>query len=105
MAIAAIAIVGASYCVVRFAAIAVPATTEEHIAEVEQMYAQMPASQLVREWQEMEDFSPELASPYTYQLIADEKSQWLRNALIGFAIAAVSGVIAFISLSLGRPKA
>ncbi|HBJ39130.1 MAG TPA: hypothetical protein DDZ51_31165 [Planctomycetaceae bacterium] len=104
MAIAAIAIVGASYCVVRYAAIEVPATSEDHIAEIEQLYSQMPDAQLVREWQEMEDFSPELASPYVYQLVAEEKSRWLRNALIGFAIAAVSGVIAFLSLSLGRTK-
>jgi hypothetical protein len=104
MGIAAIAIVGASYCMVRFAAIEVPATTEQHIAEIEAAYSQMPVSQLVQEWQEMEDFSPELASPYVYQAVADEKSEWLRNALIGFAIAAISGVIAFISLSVGRSK-
>ena len=105
MGIAVIAIVGGSYCLVRFAAIEVPATTEEHIAEIEEVYAQLPAAQLVREWQEMEHFSPELANPYVYQEIADERSEWLRNALVGFAIAAVSGVIAFLSLSLGRAKA
>lgn len=104
MGIAAIAIVGASYCMVRFAAIEVPATTEDHIAEIEEAYSQMPAAQLVREWQEMEKFAPEIARPYVYQMIAEEKSLWLRNALIGFAIAAVSGVIAFISLSLGHAK-
>lgn len=104
MTIAAIAVVGASYCMVRFVAIEVPATTEEHIAEVEQLYSEMPASQLVREWQEMEDFSAELANPYFYQMVAEEKSQWLRNALIGFAIAVVSAVIAFVSLSVGRTK-
>ena len=105
MGIAAIAIVGASYCMVRFAAIEVPATTEDHIAEIEEVYAQLPAAQLVREWQEMEKFSPQLANPYVYQQIANERSEWLRNALIGFAIAAVAGVIAFLSLSLGRAKA
>jgi len=105
MGIAAIAIVGGSYCMVRFAAIDVPATTEDHIAEIEQVYSQMPAAQLVREWQEMEDFSPEIAHPYVYQEIADEKAHWLRNALIGFVIAAVSGVIAFVSHSMGRAKA
>lgn len=104
MGIAAIAIVGGSYCLVRFAAIEVPATTEEHIAQIEEAYSQMPASQLVQEWQEMEDFSPEIASPYVYQLIADEKSKWLRNGLIGFAIAAASAGIAFVSLSSGLAK-
>ncbi len=104
MGIAAIAIVGASYCVVRFVAIEVPATTEQHIAEIDVAYSEMPVSQLVREWQEMEDFSPEMASPYVYQAVADEKSQWLQNALIGFAIAGLAGVIAFISLALGRSK-
>jgi hypothetical protein len=104
LTIAAIALVGASYCMVRFAAIEVPATTEEHIAEIELFYSQMPVAQLVGEWREMEDFSPELASPYTYQLIADEKAEWLRSGLIGFAIAALAGVLAFVSLSLGRAK-
>jgi hypothetical protein len=104
MGIATIAIIGGSYCMVRFAAIDVPATTEDHIAEVEQMYSQIPAAQLVREWQELEDFSPEIAHPYVYQEIADEKSLWLRNGLIGFSIAAAAGVIAFVTLSLGRAK-
>jgi hypothetical protein len=104
MGIAAFAIVGASYCLVRFAAIDVPATTEDHIAEIEEVYAQMPAAQLVREWQEMEKFSPQIANPYVYQVIANERSAWLRNALIGLAIAAVAGAIAFLSLSLGRVK-
>lgn len=104
MSIAAIAIVGASYCMVRFAAIDVPATTEDHIAEIEEVYAQLPAAQLVREWQDMENFSPQLANPYVYQVIANERSAWLRNALIGLTIAAAAGVIAFLSLSLGRAK-
>lgn len=105
MGIAVIAIVGGSYCLVRFAAIEVPATTEEHIAEIEEVYSQLPPAQLVREWQEMEDFSQELANPYVYQEIANERSEWLRNALIGFAIAAGASVIAFLSLSFGRAKA
>lgn len=105
MGIAVIAIIGGSYCLIRFAAIEVPATTEEHIAEVEEVYSQMPAAQLVREWQEMEEFSPEVAMPYVYQVIADEKSLWLRNALVGFGIAVVAGAIGFVSLGFGRAKA
>lgn len=104
MAVAALAIVGASYCMVRYFAIQVPATTEDHLAEVEELYPQMSAAQLVDEWKQMEDFSEQLARPYMYQVIAEEKSSWLINAMIGFAVAAIAAIIALISLAVGREK-
>jgi len=104
MAVAALATVGASYCMVRYFAIHVPATTEDHLAEVDELYPQMSAAQLVDEWKEMEDFSEQLARPYMYQVIAEEKSNWLVNALIGFAVAAITATIAMISLAVGREK-
>jgi hypothetical protein len=105
LGIAALAIVGGSYCLIRYIAIQVPATTEDHLAEVDQLYPQMLPSQLVGEWRDLSVYSEQLARPYVYKLIADEKSKWLNNALLGYAIAAIAGFVAWIAQSLGRTRA
>jgi len=99
MAVAAIALLATAFCFSRYVAIEVPITTEEHIAEIEQAYAEVPAGQLVREWQQLESFGPDAAFPYVYQQIANEKARWLRNTLIGLSItvaAAIAATLAFL---------
>ena len=100
LAIAAIAASIAAFCLIRFAAITVPETTAGHIASIEQLYSQLSAAELVREWQEMEKFTPEATGPYRYQHIAAEKSGWLRQGLLALAVAATAVVIALVLLAL-----
>lgn len=102
MAVAAIALLATAFCFSRYIAIEVPVTTEEHIAEIEQAYAEVPAGQLVREWQQLESFGPDVANPYIYQQIANEKARWLRNTLIGLAITVATAIAATLSIVFAR---
>ncbi len=103
LAIAAIASIIAAFGFIRAATITVPETTAGHIAEMSRIYSEVPAAQLVREWQHMETFHPETAAPHSYKLIADEKARWLRQGLIGLAVAAISAVAATLLIML-QPK-
>lgn len=103
LAIAAIALCSAAFCLIRYAAITVPETTEGHIASIEEVYPQLSAAELVREWQELEKFTPDATGPYVYQHIATEKAGWLRQGLIGLAVAAVAALIAVVLIAL-QPK-
>lgn len=96
MAIAGIAAIVGLFCFVRYLAIQVPATTETHIAEVERMYHQVSAAQLVREWQQMEKFGLEAVAPYQYKQLAVEKANWRRNSLICLAVFLLCSVIGTI---------
>jgi hypothetical protein len=105
LAIAAIAASIAAFCLIRYATITVPETTEGHIASIEEVYPQLSAAELVREWQEMEKFTPEATGPYVYQRIAAEKSGWLQQGLIGLAVAAVAALIAVALIALQPRRA
>ena len=100
LAIAAIAASIAAFCLIRYATIAVPETTEGHIASIEQLYSELSAAQLVREWQEMEKFTPETTGPYGYQRVAAEKAGWLHQGLTALAVAAVATIIAVVLIAL-----
>jgi hypothetical protein len=82
------------FCLVRYWAIAIPGTTESHIEMVESQYSQAPASQLVREWQELESFGEDVAFPYPYETVAAEKADWLRKGWMGIAGALVAALLA-----------
>lgn len=89
----------AGFCLIRWALIEVPTTTEQHIAELRDTYANVSASQLVIEYEDIEQFGVDLASPMAYQAIVDNKSAWGRNALYAgivglLAIAAAGGLAA-----------
>lgn len=100
LAIAAIAASIAAFCLIRYAAITAPETTEGHIARIEEIYPQLSPAELVREWQELEKFTPETTGPYVYQRIAAEKSGWLQQGLIGLAVAAIATLIAVALVAL-----
>ena len=61
-------------------------TTQTHIQEVEKVFKQVPPAQLVREWQQMEKYGLDVATPYRYHKLAVEKASWARNGLICLAI-------------------
>jgi hypothetical protein len=61
---------------------------------VESQYSQAPASQLVREWQELESFGEDVAFPYPYETVAAEKADWLRKGWMGIAGALVAALLA-----------
>lgn len=104
--IAAGAAILGGFCLVRAWAISVPGTSQDHVSQIESIYPEVPAAQLVREWQQMEPFSEEIAMPYPYRLIADEKADWMRKGLLGMLTAAIAAGIAIAIGVIGRqPRA
>jgi len=103
LAIAGVALVAGAFCFVRYLAIEIPATSEAHIAEIEQIYKQVPASQLVREWQQMEKYGLDVPSPYGYKKLEIEKNRWQRNTLISAGVIGIA-LVAAVGLMLTSPK-
>jgi len=101
--VAAIAAILGGFCLIRGWAITVPGSTADHIVEIETYYPELPAAQLVREWQQIESFSEELAMPYPYRQIADERSAWLRKGMLGMLAAAIVAGLAAVIGVVGRP--
>lgn len=103
-AVTAVAIVLAGYCLMRWAAIEVPATTEAHIASVEQGYLHSPPAELIHDWQELEVYRPEFAGPYQYQAIANTRADWLHKGITAAVIAALAAAAALFCGARARPS-
>ncbi len=102
MALAGIAGLGGGFCAIRYWNVDVPATTEMHVEEVRATFKQVPASQLVREFQQMEKYGLEVSLPYTYKKLEIEKAGWLRNTLIALGISGGLALLAIVLGSTGR---
>ncbi len=106
LVIAAIAALAGAFCLSRYLSIEVTSTTEDHIAEVETSYHQVPAAQLVREFQQMEKYNLDVASPFEYKKLQMEKSKWARSGsicLAVFSLATVFGIL--LGVTDSRSKA
>ena len=89
IAVAALLITG--YCGIRWAMIEVEATTDSHVAEIQERYTESDPAVLIREFEDMEKYSLDLIAPYSYQKAANEKSSWALNASIAGVICLVCG--------------
>jgi len=102
-AIAFLAALIGLFCLVRWALIQVPANTEIHVAEVNTMFHQVGAAQLVREWQQMEKYGLELTGLYGYKKMEIEKSTWANYGLISLAVFLLASGLATV-LGIGDAK-
>ena len=94
----------ASFCWIRWSLIEVAVTTDIHIETLRQEYHQVPAAQLIREYEDMEKYGLDLPTPYKYKQIETNKKSWGRNASIWTAIGSLS-LIGCIALGVtGRRK-
>lgn len=100
--VAVAALMGAGYSGIRWASIHADTTTESHLAELETDYLQSEPAMMIVAFDDMEQYSPDLALPYSYQIKLDEKSKWGWNALIAAGLALVSGMGALIAASKSR---
>ncbi len=96
LGIAGIATLVGLFCLFRYLAIEVPATTADHIAEVTAIYNNVPAGQLVREWQQMEKFDLDATGPYKYKRLQVEKAAWGAKGLAAVAVIVLAMSIALI---------
>ncbi len=84
----------AGFCGIRWALITVPLTTDQHIAQYRDAYQAAAPAELIREWESMEKYGVDLAAPYQYQTMANEKRTWGINTIVAGSVAAVSVVLA-----------
>ena len=95
--IAVAAFMGASYNAIRWATIKVEATTESHLAAIEQGYKAAEPASMVQEFESMEKNSLDLITPYKYQTVVNEKNAWGRSALIAGAVSLFFGILAIVA--------
>ncbi|MCO8121808.1 hypothetical protein NHH03_08670 [Stieleria sp. TO1_6] len=100
--VAVAALLGAAYNGIRWAMIESEVTTESHLEDIDKNYKDVDPAVLIREFEDMEKYSLDMVMPYKYQVIADEKARWGRNALIAAALAVVCGGGGLIAASQGR---
>ncbi len=100
--LAGIAGLGGGFCAIRYWNVDVPGTTEMHLEEVRATFKQVPASQLVREYQQMERYGLEVSQPYVYKKLELEKAGWLKNTMIALGIFGGLALLAIILGSTGR---
>lgn len=103
----AVALVGlliSGFCWVRWASVEVPITTEGHIEQLREMYADLNAAELIREYQDIDQFGVDLAAPMTYRVAEMTKNRWKRNALAsgGVSTLAILAAAALVLLSRRR---
>lgn len=91
-------LLAAGFCGVRWALTDAPITTQQHVDDVKQVYREVSAAQLVREWEDMEKSGIDLPLRFQYRTAELMKAKWGRNALIFggaglacIALAAVTG--------------
>ena len=83
----------AAFCLVNWATISVPLTTEGHIDEFRQAYKEVSSAQMIREWEEINRNGVDLPAMYQYRVMELDKQAWLTNAGLfsGAGLLAVIG--------------
>lgn len=80
----------AFYCGIRWFLIEVPTTTEQHIAATTAAMKKASAAQLIIEYESLEKFGIDVASPFPYQITANNKAKWGLNALVAASLGGVA---------------
>ncbi len=93
--VAAITILAAAFCTLRWLTIDVPATTASHIAEVTEAYPQASPAELVREYESINRYGIELPRAYGYHAIETRSNQWRTWALVlgGIGLASLAAAV------------
>jgi hypothetical protein len=96
----------AGFCAIRWALIDVPDSTEGHISRLRETYKALTPAELIREYEQMEEYGTEMPMPYEYKRIELEKNKWGRNASIASAVTAVAilGLVFLIVAGRGNRR-
>ncbi|MGB7345919.1 MAG: hypothetical protein WBD20_17005 [Pirellulaceae bacterium] len=100
--LAMIGLLIAGYAAIRWVLIDAPINTEIHIAEIEEVYKDLEAARLIREFENMEERGLELPAMFDYQTRLLEKRSWGMTALIAGSLATIAAAVAFMLASTGR---
>ncbi len=100
--IATASLLVAAFCGIRWSLIEVPATTDEHIAMYRVQYNNLSAAELIREYEQMDEYGLDLPGPYQYKTIELKKRKWGQNASIAAGIGGVAMLAACLLAVGGR---
>ena len=94
----------AGFSAIRYLSVDVAHTTESHAVEMRDAYMTMQPAELIREWEQMEEYGIAATAPMTYRIEGETKRRIGMTALAA-TIAAVLAMLgaAFFALS-GRQK-
>lgn len=104
-AIALAALLMAGYTGIRWAMIDASKNTETFLEQMDGEYNRIDAAVLIREYEDMEEYSMDLVSPYKFHETVLEKRRWGWNTVLAGAVATVCGCGGLFSVSRGRSKA
>ncbi len=81
-----------------------PIDTESHIAEYRNAYDGLQAAELIREYEQMEEFGVEIVLPYPYKKLADTKASWGWTSVIAAGVSVTLILFAIIVAMAGRKR-
>lgn len=102
IAVASLLIAG--FCGVRWMTTEVPVTTASHIAEVRETYVNLPAANLIREYEDIERFGIDLVAPLKYHVAEKTREAWGQKAMISGGIALLAILLAGLTAALGKSR-
>ena len=79
-------------------------STEQHLESVRTEYGKVPAAQLIREFEDMENLSLELTLPYQYKVKENRRREWGQNATVAGTVGGLSILAAMLLVLTGRRK-
>lgn len=102
--IATVSLLIAGFCSIRWYLIDASMSTEKHISEFQKAYVDLKPAELIREYEQMEEYGIDMPVPFKYKKIEDEKNGWGRKASIAGTVCGVSFLGAAILSATGRRK-
>ena len=94
----------AGFSTVRWAYIKVEKTTEGHVQKYQEAYESATAADLLREYEQMDQFGLDIAMPHDYKAIETKKERWGRIAMISGAIGVIGLGLGIGLLAIGKPQ-
>ena len=98
-------LVTAAFCGIRWFLLPVPISTEEHLAQISEIFDTLSAAELIRNYEDLEENDLDLSLPYTYKTAKLYRDNWGQNASIAGIVGLTSFAIAFFAISGKRKKA
>lgn len=94
-----VCMLGAVFCGINWATLDAPTTSQSHVAQAKEMYAQASSARLIREFEDITQYGVDIPTPYAYRVEELKKQAWLRNTLL----FASGGLVAFsLAMVIGR---
>ncbi|MDG2223140.1 MAG: hypothetical protein P8L85_17295 [Rubripirellula sp.] len=94
----------AAFCGINWFLSETSGTTDEHLKSVRTEYAKVPAAQLIREFEDMDNLSLDLTLPYAYKTKENRRRDWGQNASVAATVGGLSILASLLLVMTGRRK-